>query len=290
MARTIDEIYNEMFAEAQRRATDAGRQDLLDMLANTSKVSWWSILFNTMSFLVWSLEKVCDGWQALINSIIGTKTPHTLRWYQTKVLAFQYGYDLVAETDTYDNSALTDDQITESLVVKYCAVNEATVDDRRVLLIKVAGADANGILQPLTDLQEAALNAYIAKIKDAGVYVIIYNRVADSLKTEVDVYYDPLILDENGNRLDGVAGVPVQDAANAFLLTLPFNGEFSNAAFIDALQNAYGVDNRNVFLKSIQRKIGDGAYQAVVNTFIPDAGYTQFDVVDGLKINYVAHV
>jgi hypothetical protein len=53
---------------------------------------------------------------------------------------------------------------------------------------------------------------------------------------------------------------------------------------------AYGVDNKNVFLKSMLKKINDTDYQSVGNTFIPDAGYTKFDDVGGLTINYISHV
>ena len=61
------------------------------------------------------------------------------------------------------------------------------------------------------------------------------------------------------------------------------------AGFVDALQAAYGVSNGNVFVKSFTRKSGDGPWQAIANTFIPDAGYTRFDT-NGLTVNYVSHV
>lgn len=289
MARTIQEIFDEQKAQAIQTATDQNNQEALDMLNNTSKVSLWRLLFYTMAYCAWSLEKVFDSFQALVQSIIDGLTPHNLRWYRTKFLAFQFGADLVGETDKYDNTGLTDDEIEAMKVVKFAAVNETTIDEKRVILGKVAGVDDSGVLQPLPDEQFAALSAYMERVKDAGNELVIYNRVADLLKTEVDVFYNPLLLDADGNRLDGLAGKPLEDAANAYLLSLPFNGEFSNAGFIDALQNAYGVDNKNVFLKSMQRKISVGNYQSVGNTFIPDAGYVKFDV-DGLVINYISHV
>lgn len=289
MARTIQQIFNEQKEEAIRLATEQSNDEALEMFNNTSKVSLWRLLFYVFAFSAWSLEKVFDSFVDLVNGIIAALTPHSLRWYRTKALAFQFGFDLIAETDKYDNAGKTADEIEESKMVKYAAVNEAQVDGRRVLLIKVAGVDGSGVLQQLPSIQEAAFAAYMERVKDAGNMLIIYNRIADILKTEVDVFYNPLVLDANGNRLDGLAGKPVEDAANGYLLTLPFNGEFSNAAFVDALQNAYGVDNKNVFLKSMQRKINETDYQAVGNTFIPDAGYTKFDE-GGLIINYIAHV
>lgn len=247
-----------------------------------------SILFYCIAFCHWTLEMLSDNFLALVNSIIANEMPHTLRWYRTKSLAFQYGFDLIPDTDRYNNTGYTPQQIEASKVVKYAAVNETTIQGRRVLLIKIATL-TGGRLDTLTSLQEGAFNAYMHEIKDAGVPFLVYNRLADLLRCEVDVYYDPLLLDGDGNRLDGQGSKPVEAAANNFLLNLPFNGEFSVAAFIDALQNAYGVSARNVFLKGMERKTGNNAWVSVANTFIPEAGYVRFDT-NGLMINYIPHV
>lgn len=290
MARSIVEIFNEIKADALTRATDAANQDMIDMLNNISAFSLWGIMFYTMAFCCWTLENLWDKFMALVNSIIAALTPHTPRWYRTKALAFQFGFNLLPESDKYDNTGFTDQQILDSKIVKYAAVNEATIDERRVLLVKIAGVDGSGNLVQITNLQEAAFTAYLEEIRDAGVFITIYNRQADTLRTVVDVYYNPLLLDATGSRLDGVPGKPLEDAAKNYLLNLPFNGEFSNAKFVDTLQNAYGVQDNNVFLQSMLRQIGPGTFQAVPNTFIPDAGYVVFDLIDGLVFNYIEHV
>lgn len=287
MSRTIQQIFDEQKAEAIRLATDAGNADLVDMFNNTSAFATWRILFYVMAFCAWSLETLWDAFQKVINDLIAALTPHSPRWYRTKALAFQYGFNLLPESDKYDNAGYTAQEIADSKVVKYAAVNEVTIDGKRVLLIKVAGVDNAGNLIPITPLQLAAFTTYMELVRDAGVPLLIYNRVADLLRTEVDVYYNPLLLDASGNRLDGLTGKPVEDEARSYLLQLPFNGEFSNATFIDTIQNAYGVSNRNVFLKSMLRGLPGGAFASIPNSFIPEAGYANFDV---LKINYIAHV
>lgn len=287
MARTITEIFNIQKAEAVRLATEENNVEMLDMLQNTSRFALWRIMFSVMAFVVWTLEVLWDKFLILVNTIIAELVPHSLRWYRKKALSFQFGFDLLPESDKYNNSGFTNAQIEESKVVKYAAVNEATIDGRRVLLVKVAGVDGSGNLVQLSALVEAAFIAYFEIIKDAGNFIVVYNRVADSLKTTVDVYYNPLLLDNTGNRLDGLGNKPVEDAARSFLLDLPFNGEFSNAAFVDKLQAAYGVADRKVFLTSLLRKIGIGSYQSVSSVFIPEAGYTQFEE---LTINYIANV
>lgn len=287
MARTVQQIFDEQKTEAIRLATEADNTELIAMFTNTSAFATWRIFFMIMAYAVWSLEKLWDAFQVVVNDIIAALTPHTPRWYRTKGLAFQYGFDLIDDSDKFDNTGYTTDEIAESKVVKYAAVNSAIVDDIRVLLIKIAGVDGSGNLVPVTVLQFTAFKAYMEELKDAGVLLVYYNRVADLLRCEIDVYYNPLLLDDLGNRLDGLAGKPIEEAAKSYLLTLPFNGEFSNASFVDTIQNSFGVSNRNVFLKTMLRGIGGGAFGSVANSFIPDAGYATFDV---LTINYIAHV
>lgn len=290
MARTRQQIFDEMKAEALRQAIEQNDIEMQEMLNNISGYAAWRNLFNVMAFCAWTLEVLWDKFKVVIDTLIAALTPHSLRWYRTKALAFQYGFDLIPESDKYNNAGFTTQQIADSKIVKYSAVNEASIDGKRVLLIKIAGVDNGGSLVQLSGLQEAAFSAYMERIKDAGNVIIIYNREADLLRGEIDVYYNPLLLDNTGGRLDGLAGKPLEEAARSYLLLLPFNGEFSNAVFTDFMQAAYGVADKNVFLKSMQRKIGAATYQAVANTFIPDAGYTNFETPDGLKINYIAHV
>lgn len=288
MVRTIAQIFDEMVAEAVSEATDTGNADAIAMFNNTSAAAIWRLMFYIHSFCIFVMENIFDLFTASVNDTIANDMPHTTRWYRTKALLFQFGFNLLADTDKFDNTSYTDDQVAASQIVKYAAVNETTVDSKRVLLIKIAKL-VNNDLAPLSTTELAAFTAYMQDVKDAGVPLIIYNREADTIRVTVDFYYNPLLLDGLGNRLDGLGEPPVPAAALNYLLNLPFNGEFSNAKFIDALQAAYGAADNNVFLVSAERKTGDNAYQSIPNTFIPDAGYARFET-DGLTINYIPYV
>lgn len=289
MAQTTEQIFEEMKAEGIARATEAGNANAVAMFNNTSKVAVWRIMFFAIAFSLNSLHKIFDGFVQIVKDLLAMLLPHTLRWYRSKALAFQFGFSLIIDTDKFDNTGYTDDEIEDSKVVAYAAVNEATVDNIRSLIVKVAGKDADGKPTQLSDPQEAAFTAYMTEVKDAGNRLIIFNRQADLIKATINFYYNPLLLDENGNRLDGGAGKPAEDAANAFPFQLDFNGEFIVAQFIDALQAAYGCGRRRVDLISMQKKTGLGAYTAVNSSFVPEAGYAAFDV-DGLTINYIPDV
>ncbi len=289
MARSIQTIFDEQKNEGIRQATAAGNDEMLGMFNNTSKVAVWRILFFSVAYCIWSFENVLDSFKALITAIIDALTPHNLRWYRTTALKFQYGFDLLPESFKFDNTGATAQQIEDSMLVKYVAVNEATVDGVRVLLMKIAGVDGDGKLTQVPELVELAFTAYVERFKDAGNVVLIYNRAADTVKGLVDVYYNPLLLDAAGNRLDGIGGKPLELAADAYLLQLDFNGEFSNAAFVDVLQSAYGVSSRGVFIHNLQKKTGAGAYTNINNSFIPEPGYIKYETL-GLIFNYIRHV
>jgi hypothetical protein len=289
MARTVDTIFNEMKSYAVQLATDAGNADALAMFNNTSRVAIWRLFFYTMSYVAWTLEAAHNSFVTLINNLLANQTAHTLKWYRTKALSFQFGFPLIIDTDKFDNTGFSESEIEASKVIKYAAVNASIVDGKKVLLMKIATL-VNGELTQLPALQETAFKTYMEDhAKDAGVDIIYYNRLADLLRSEIDFYYDPLLLDGIGNRLDGLGVNPVEQAANNYLQNLSFNGEFSNAAFIDALQLAYGASEKNVFLKKMERKTGASDFISVNNTFIPEAGYVKFET-NGLLINYISHV
>ena len=276
-----------MVAEGVRLATAQGNTDMIAIFTNTSKVAIWRLLFYVMAFAIMTFEQLLDAFMIVVNTTITETLPHTLPWYESVAKTFQYGFTPIDGTATFDNSTATADEIANSLIVKYSAVTETTIDGNRVLLMKVATLSGTTLV-PLDTTPFNAFTAWLTSIKDAGVNVIFYNQVADLLKTVVNVYYNPILLDGNGLRTDG-AGYPLQDAANNYLLNLGFNGKFINSGFIDALQSAYGVSERQVNLVSMQRKAATGDWQSVGNAFIPDSGYCQFDV-NGLIINYIADV
>ena len=292
MARTTQQIFDSMVAEGLRLATANGNADMIAMFANTSKVAVWRLLFYVMAFAVMSFEVLMDTFTTTVNTQISEMKAHRLSWYRNMAKAFMFGFDLQEDSDQFIiPDGISADDIANSLIVKYSAVTETTVENKRVLLLKVAtlsGTDLVPLTGDTTSGQLGAFTAYMNTIKDAGVPLVIYNQVADLLKCKVKIYYNPILLDVNGLRTDA-AGYPVQEAAINYPLTLEFDGEFINAGFIDALQACYGVSRRKVTLVSMERKTGTGNWETVSSSFIPEAGYCKFDT-GGLDIQYIADV
>ena len=222
------------------------------------------------------MEKLFDQHRADIDKRLAELKPHTARWYRSKALAFQYGFDLLPDSDKFNNQGHTEEAIEASKIVKYSAVIESKNEGR--LIVKIAGEQGEQ-LQPITEPQKQAFEAYLQEIKDAGVRLSVVNYQPDILHLQMKIVYDPLVLDSNGQSIIH-ATKPVETAIKDYLKRLPFNGELVLAHLIDALQQAEGVKIPHLVLaqsKNITSGGGYGAFEAIEISKIPTAGYFTID-------------
>lgn len=270
MARTIQQI--------QQSIIDAKNADsTLSGLNSTSNVAIWRLWTYIVAVCMWTIENLFDAHKAEVGGIITNMKPHTLQWYVNKAKAYQYGDSLPDGSDTY---AVID---TTKQVVAYAAAQE-DITSRR-LRIKTAVLSGNS-LAPLTDAQLAGLTAYMQLVKDAGVFLNVTTGVADRLVLDITIYYDALVLDAGGKRLDGTSDTPVKDAIQVYLDNLPFNGLFTVMRLVDALQAVDGVVIPTI--NSAQATYAALPLQNIITEYRPDAGYLNIADAD-LTITYVAH-
>jgi hypothetical protein len=238
MARSIIDIKNEMTSSFMTNEKIANAYGFIVggvFNEEFSIASFENIFFDIIAFSIWVLENLFDTHKKEVDDIIEAKMPHRPSWYRTKALAFQYGFALIVNTDKYDNTGFTEDQVLESKIIKYAAVTPSAGQ----ILIKIA-TEAAGVLAPITPEQKASFEAYILEIADCGVKYLIVNHLPDILLLNLQIYRDPLVLDSSGmSILNG--NYPVQDAINEYMKELPFNGELVLAHLIDKLQKAEGV-------------------------------------------------
>ena len=280
MARTIQEIQTLILqAKAQEPA--------LNELNSTSKVAIWRLWVYIIAVAIWSLEKLFDQHRTDIDKRLAELKPHTARWYRSKALAFQYGFDLLPDSDKFNNQGHTEEAIEASKIVKYSAVIESKNEGR--LIVKIA-TEQGEQLQPITDAQKQAFEAYLQEIKDAGVRLSVVNYQPDILHLQMKIIYDPLVLDSNGQSILH-ATKPVEETIKSYLKRLPFNGELVLAHLIDALQQAEGVKIPHLVLaqsKNITIGGGYGAFETIEISKIPTAGYFTIDNFN--DITYVSNV
>jgi hypothetical protein len=237
-----------------------------------------------VSFGIWSLESIFDIHKKELQNELLEQKSGTLPWYRTMALAFQYGFDLLTDSDKFNNNGATDEQIEASKIVKYAAVEEGSEDSR--VIIKIAG-ETNKVLAPITADQLAAFNNYIDEVRYAGVNVTVINYLPDRLYLNLKIYRDPLLIDANGNYIFG--GRPVEDAIRAYMKQLPFNGELVLAHLVDALQKVEGVRIPHV-VKAESSWIdpivnGYGTPQPINVKSIAVSGY--YEVVNFDNVSYV---
>lgn len=279
MARTVQEIQSAILAAI------ASDQALSSQLTSTSKVAVYRLFAFVIASAIWLLESIFDNHKKEIDTALYEQKSGTPRWYRNMSLAFQYGFDLLEDSDKFDNTGYTDDQIEASKIIKYCSVKESIESNR--LTIKVAGESGENLI-PLDDTQITAFLQYMTEIKYAGVKLNVVNNPADKLLLNMQIYRDVLVINENGvSILNG--DKPVEKAIRAYMKALPFDGELVLNDLIAHLRAVEGVNDANITTAT------SSSYNTATNTYtdfqsinvktIPIAGY--FEIENFNPVTYV---
>lgn len=279
MARTIEEIHSKILTAI------ASDQVLSTQLTSTSKVAVFRLFAYIIASSIWLLESIFDNHKKEIDTALYEQKSGTPRWYRNMSLAFQYGFDLLEDSDKFDNTGYTDDQIEASKIIKYCSVKESIESNR--LTIKVAG-ESGDALQPLDDTQITAFLQYMSEVKYAGVKLNVVNNPADKLLLNMQIYRDVLVIDENGvSILNG--DKPVEKAIRSYMKTLPFDGVLVLNDLIAHLRAVEGVDDANITIATSSfydtATSSYTAFQPINVKTIPIAGY--FEIENFKTVTYV---
>jgi len=238
-----------------------------------------------VSYSIWVLEVIFDNHKKEIDTAIYEQKSGTERWYRNMSLAFQFGFDLLIDSDKFDNTGYTDEQIEASKIIKYCSVKESLESNR--LVVKVASSDGD-LLTPLTETQITAFSEYLKEIRYAGVKINVVNNPADQLILNMSVYRDVLVLDETGNSIAN-GGKPVETAIKNYMKALPFDGELVINDLIEKLRAVNGVNNVHISLatSSFYDTATDeySPFAPIDVKTIPVAGY--FELVNFDTVTYV---
>lgn len=265
MARNINEIKQELGREFMRNESAA---ELYGFAAGTEfgdvfgAASVENILLYVWAVCAWAVEQLVNLHKSEVNSELEALMPHRPKWYRDKVLAFMEGKSLPADSDTYDTEGMTESEIAAACVVKHAVAVENR--DASLLTIKVAGG-ATGDRQPLSEAQEMQLKTYIREIKDAGVRVSVVNMKADIFNCTVDIYYNAML---EGESVESSC----EGAIREYIENLPFNGEYTNMALVDRLQEVEGV--KVVELRGSSARAANESTVTEINARLtPAAGY-----------------
>ena len=268
--QTIEEIHNKII-------TDISSHPDLQELNSTSKVAIYRLFAFVVAVAIWSLEQLFGIHKIEIDNAIYEYKPGTARWYRNMCLAFQMGFDLLKDDDQFDNGSATAEQIEDSKIVKYCSIKEGIESSR--VVIKIAGESGEN-LRALTPTELTSFTAYMKEVSYAGVKLTIINNPADKLLLKIDIYRNPLLLNEDGiNIRTGIK--TVENALKSYLKNLPFDGELVVNDLIQILRKVEGVENVNILnLQSSYMDLATGIYKpftAINVKVVPVAGYFELD-------------
>lgn len=265
--------------------TAIANSTVLQALTTTSKASVWGEWVNAIAYAHFVLEQQFDKHRTELSEMLKNQKKGSAIWYRNMALAFQFGKNLLPDSDIYASGiGLTEDS--ESFkIIKYAAVTESEADSR--LIIKIA-TENGGVLEPIQPNQLESFTDYIAKIKYAGVKVTVINYRPDILRLKMQIYRNPLVLNENGMSIEK-GNYPVQEAIQQYMKELPFDGELVLAHLVDKLQKVEGVRIPHVeqaMSRWIDSTVNDyGDWEEFPVKKIPVSGYFQVENFD--NISYV---
>lgn len=285
--RNLEEIQTSLLTKKEEVASLSALEVLTTQEKNTtpnlnsnSKVAIWRLWIWIQAFAIWLHEGVFETHVQEINELILLNKIHTSNWYREKGKEFQYGFSL-GESDIYDNTGVDESLVIASKIIDQISVQE--VAGR--LKIKVAKRDAAGALVSLEPSELTAFIQYMQLIKDAGTRLDVFSKEADDLRLVLDIHFDPLVFNSNGERLDGQDNEPVLNAIQGFLYNLEFDGELILMKLGNSLETVEGVEIFDI--EEAYTKFAAYGYSQMNETYISESGYMLLDV-DNTVINYIS--
>ncbi len=262
MAREIATIEQEL---------DQNITTVFDQPASSSSADWrlWRSIW---AMAVWSLEKIMDIHQTVIENIISSKRYGTLAWYHERVMEFQgadegqgfHGDQLIID----DSGRLVYQTIDESRrVLAQASLKESASG----IAIKVAKFDGAELIQ-LDFAEQSALIQYLFNIKYPGTRITVTSLPADVFRYDMNIYYDPkyssLEVQQN-----------IESAIEAFKTSIGFDARFYKQKFIDHLMNVEGVET--IRMNSLKVKTATADYVDVDVVHELESGYFNYQPLTG---------
>lgn len=205
-----------------------------------SVVSVESILFDVFSIAIWVLEGSFDQFRKQLDALILANKHGKLEWYITTALNYRHGFALNNFGEYTDGSATPED-IASSKIIANVAFEKAVINGHGVIRCKVV-KEESGVYKQLDTSELTGFSSYMNKKTLFGLSIICLSRPADVLRVQMKIWYDPLVIDSTGARLDGTDDAPVVTAIVNYLQSLEFNGEFVAMRMIDSLQAVEGIE------------------------------------------------
>jgi len=261
MARDINTIYSSIITTKNSRSE-------LDDLNSTSKSAIYKLWAYITSVAIYSHELLWDLFRDEINLTLTERINGTSPWYANKALEYQDGDELISLGDiTYLGY---DPILLDNRIITRCSYYEDLINYKGRLNLKVAKGQPDSLSE--LDIDELGrVIKYFEKIKFAGTNINIISIQAD------EIFLDTVTIYHDGVRTDEEINEDVNNAMDAYLVNLPFDGQFYIQSFIDAIQLVENVIDVYVVALSIKSYLGNPTPTAepIVRKVLLDAGYAK---------------
>lgn len=283
----MNKTYAELLAELQ---AEKNKNQDLNSIDSLSKTSVWLGIFKVVAWIIFNFQLAALLHLQEVREFIANQKVFNLRRYRSEALRFQYGFDLVKESDQFKSTFLDngieviadDEDVENSKIIRYAACSRVVDNGRSKIILKIAPEDLTAIFP--NDVM-IAFSKYIEEISPAGDHVTVLNYNPDMLKFAFKIKVDPLVLNASGMSIL-TAAYPVEIVIENFLKNLPFDGELSVQKLESAILSVDGVidlQTLSVESKWIDPALnGYGLYQPVNMSVIPASGRFKIEGFTGL--------
>ncbi len=259
--RTLDEIKTQIINK---------KTELLPVLNSSSQTAIWLIWVNIVATAIYLFEQILNKEKSDLESYATLQRYGTLAWWPYEVLKFQYGDQLLFNSNTGIHYYQAIDPTKQ--IIKRVAITE--IGDSEIF-IKVAKEDG-GELVKLTATELQSFQTYVSEIKPAGTKTTTISTDADIIDSIADIYYDGTI-----TEADIKASIEV--ALNEYKTNINYqniNGRILKNDLIDILRDIEGVND--VYFQTLKGKPAGGSYIDIEREYNTSAGYFNFetDMID----------
>lgn len=269
MAQTQKKWHELMLSEKQSN-------DNLSGLKTGSGMAVWSELLNVVAYVASFLDRLFDQYKIDVQEIADRSNTGTAKWYEHESLKFQYTDNLVwnEETHKYEYLEVADVAAEEKRIIS----NVAIIYSGGEVRIKTAKEKSKNELEPLSTEELEAFGSYWKVKKVAGTTLSVISMAADKFKLNMNIIYNPLVLNKHGESIVHPTVFPVKEAIKEYISSLDFDGRLWVDRLEDTIQKAEGVVS--VHIVSTAAKYEGGNWVSFPQYHDPVAGYLVLEEVE----------
>lgn len=226
MSRNISTIYQEAVEQRNKYLE-------LSEVTNDSKMSILNAFTWVTSALIYTYENILDVFVADIATTLNNRINGTPAYYTNALLKYQSGDELVVSDDGTKFGYALDDESKRIITKVSYQEYYSEIKQNNALILKVATGNSVALQQIESD-ELINVNAYINKIKFAGINVNVVSRKGDILVPKVTVYYDGAVSKDE-------VYTNIENALKNYIMNLGFDSVIYVTKIVDAIQSAEHV-------------------------------------------------